>query len=100
MSNITQGIIAGVIFGLASAVPMFFMSFEDKTKAITASFLNRFAIGFIIFNIDLPLANWITGLIAGFMLSLPEALITNAYKPILAMGTVGGLICGLFAGWL
>jgi hypothetical protein len=98
MNNIAQGIIAGVAFGLVSAIPMFFMSFENKTKAITASFLNRFAIGFIIFNIDLPLANWLLGLIAGFILSLPEALITNAYKPILTIGTIGGLICGLFAG--
>jgi hypothetical protein len=99
MNNIIQGTIAGVIFGVASAIPMFFMSFEDKPKAIIASFLNRFAIGFIIFNIDLPLAGWMTGLVTGFLLSLPDALITKAYIPILAMGTIGGVICGLFAGW-
>jgi hypothetical protein len=98
MNPILQGIIAGIVFGLASTVPMFFMSFEDKTKAIVASFLNRFAIGFIIFNLDLPFAGWLKGLITGLMLSLPEALITKAYKPILAMGTIGGLVCGLVAG--
>ncbi len=98
MNNITQGIIAGVIFGVASTIPMFFMSFENKTKAIIASFLNRFAIGFIIFNMDISLSGWLKGLLTGFMLSLPEALITKAYKPIIAMGIIGGIVCGLIAG--
>jgi hypothetical protein len=98
MNNVTQGIIAGFIFGLASTIPMFFMSFKDKTKAIIASFLNRFAIGFIIFNMDIPLAGWFKGLLTGLILSLPEALITKAYKPIMAMGIVGGIVCGLIAG--
>jgi hypothetical protein len=98
MNTILQGIIAGAIFGVASAIPMFFMSFEDKTKAILASFLNRFAIGFIIFNMNISLAGWLKGLLCGFMLSLPEALITKAYKPIMAMGVIGGIVCGLIAG--
>ncbi len=98
MNNILQGLIAGIIFGIISVIPMLFMSFENKTVAIAASFLNRFAIGFIIFNLDLPVAGWLKGLITGFMLSLPEALITKAYKPIMAMGIAGGIICGLIAG--
>ena len=31
----------------------------------------------------------------GFGLSVPSALITRAYVPILALGTVGGLAVGL-----
>jgi hypothetical protein len=46
MNNILQGLIAGIIFGIISVIPMLFMSFENKTVAIAASFLNRFAIGF------------------------------------------------------
>ena len=34
---------------------------ENKTKAMTASFISRFAIGFIIFNLDLPIPNWLKG---------------------------------------
>jgi hypothetical protein len=98
MNTITAGIIAGLAFGVVSAVPMFFMSFEDKTKAILASFINRFAIGFVVFNLELPLAGWVTGLLTGIFLSLPDALITKAFKPIMTTGIVGGLICGFLAG--
>lgn len=94
MTNITKGLIAGLAFGIASIIPMFFMEFEDKRKAIMASFINRFSIGFIIFNIDLPLAGWLKGLLVGAILSFPDALITKAFKPIMGLGIVGGLICG------
>ena len=95
MDNITKGVIAGLAFGIASIVPMFFMEFEDKKKAIVASFINRFAIGFIIFNIDLPMVGWLKGLVIGSVLSLPAALITKAFKPIMGLGIIGGIICGL-----
>lgn len=96
MDNITKGLIAGLALGVVSIIPMFFMEFEDKKKAIIASFINRFAIGFIIFNIDLPIAGWLKGLLVGSILSLPDALITKAFKPIMGLGIVGGIICGLF----
>ncbi|MCB0483634.1 MAG: hypothetical protein KDC37_03640 [Flavobacteriales bacterium] len=95
MDNITKGVIAGLAFGIASIVPMFFMEFEDKKKAIVASFINRFAIGFIIFNIDLPMVGWLKGLVISSVLSLPDALITKAFKPIMGLGIIGGIICGL-----
>ena len=95
MDNISKGLIAGFMFGIVSIIPMFFMEFENKKKAIMASFINRFAIGFIIFNIELPLAGWIKGLLLGSILSLPDALITKAFKPIMGLGIVGGIICGL-----
>jgi hypothetical protein len=53
MSDITKGIIAGLIFGIASIIPMIFLPFENKARAMTASFISRFAIGFIIFNMEL-----------------------------------------------
>lgn len=95
MDQITKGIIAGLAFGVASIIPMFFMKFEDKKKAIIASFINRFAIGFVIFNMDLPVAGWLKGLFVGSILSLPDALITKAFKPIMGLGIIGGIICGL-----
>ena len=55
MTNIAKGLIAGTAFGVISIIPMFFMTFEDKTRAMTASFISRFAIGFIIFTMDLPI---------------------------------------------
>jgi hypothetical protein len=76
---------------------MFFMTFEDKTRAITASFISRFAIGFIIFNMELPIPGWVKGGLVGLVLSLPDALITKQYAPILGLGLIGGIVCGFLA---
>lgn len=98
MTNIEKGIIAGLVFGIVSIIPMFFMKFEDKRSAIAASFISRFAIGFIIFNLNIPLSGWLKGGLVGFVLSMPDALVTKQYKPVLGLGLIGGLICGFFSG--
>ena len=96
MDNITKGIIAGIIFGIASLIPMFFIKIDDKQKAMAASFFNRFAIGFVIFNMNIGMAGWLTGSLVGLVLSLPGAIISGKYPPIMILGTVGGIVCGLF----
>ena len=98
MTNITKGIIAGMIFGIVSIIPMFFMTFENKTRAMTASFISRFAIGFIVFNMPLPMPGWVKGGLVGLILSLPDAIVTRQYASILGLGLIGGIICGIFAG--
>jgi len=97
MTNIVKGLIAGIIFGVISIIPMFFMTFENKTRAMTASFISRFAIGFVIFNLDLPIPGWLKGGLVGLILSLPDAIVTKQYGPILGLGLIGGLICGFFS---
>jgi hypothetical protein len=97
MNNIIKGTIAGLIFGIVSIIPMFVMTFENKPRAMTASFISRFAIGFIIFNMELPIPNWLTGGLVGLVLSLPDAIITKKYAPILGLGLIGGVVCGLLA---
>jgi hypothetical protein len=37
---------------------------------------------------------WATGLLTGLLLSLPDAIITKAYAPILIVGTIGGAVIG------
>jgi len=96
MTNIDKGIIAGLAFGIVSVIPMLFMKFGDKTAAIMASFISRFAIGFIIFNLNVTAAGWLKGVMVGLVLSLPDALVTKQYKPIIGLGLIGGLICGFF----
>jgi hypothetical protein len=97
MTNILKGVIAGLVFGIVSIIPMFFMKFENKINAMTASFISRFAIGFIIFNMELPIPAWLKGGLVGVILSLPDAIVTKQYAPILGLGLIGGIICGLFA---
>ena len=58
------------------------------TAAITAAFVDRFAIGLVIGCIQLPWPGWVTGLVFGLLLSVPSAIITKAFVPILAVGAV------------
>lgn len=93
--SIKYGVIAGLIFGLLDIIPMFFMEgFADRNSAIVGAFINRFAIGLFIFTVDFPVRAWLKGIIIGLLLSLPDAIITKAYGPILGTGIIGGLIIG------
>lgn len=94
MSRLTVGLICGVVFGLASVAMMIPLSFPDKRAALTGAFVNRFAIGFVVGAVRLPWPGWTVGLVIGLLLSLPDAIITKAYAPILAFGAVGGVVIG------
>jgi hypothetical protein len=87
-----------VIYGALSAASMLPLTFEDKTAALMGAFLNRFAIGFVIGAARLPIPSWANGLTFGILLSLPDAIITKAYAPILILGAVGGLLIGVIIG--
>ena len=95
MSRILLGTICGVVYGALSVASMMPLSFPDKTAALIGAFLNRFAIGFVIGAARLPLPSWAQGLVFGILLSLPDAIITKAYAPILVFGLIGGLIIGV-----
>jgi hypothetical protein len=68
--------------------------FPDKRAAITAAFIARFGIGFAIGAARLPWPGWLVGLAFGLLLSIPDAIITKAYAPIIGMGAIGGTIIG------
>jgi len=38
------------------------------------------------------------GLVFGLLLSIPDAIITNAYAPIIGMGALGGTAIGIVVG--
>ena len=95
LSRILVGAICGLVYGALSAASMIPLSFPDKKAALIGAFLNRFAIGFVIGAARLPLPPWIQGLVFGVLLSLPDAIITKAFAPILILGAVGGTIIGL-----
>ena len=98
MSRLLLGTICGLVYGTLSAASMLPLTFADKTAALIGAFLNRFAIGFVIGAARLPLPGWANGLIFGLLLSLPDAIITKAYAPILILGTIGGLVIGIIVG--
>lgn len=94
MSKLLLGILCGLVFGAISVATMIPLSFEDKRAAMLGAFINRFAIGVVVGAATLPFPGWVTGLLFGVLLSLPDAIITKVYAPILGLGTLGGLIVG------
>jgi hypothetical protein len=91
---LTFGVVAGLAFGAIDVALMLPMDFPDKKTALTGAFLSRFAIGFLIPLVRMPLPGWATGALVGLLISLPDAVITKAYAPVLATGLTGGLIIG------
>ena len=46
----------------------------------------------------LPIPTWAQGLVLGFLLSLPDAIITKSRVPIIGIGILSGLIIGFVIG--
>ena len=95
MSRFALANLCGLVFGALTVLSMLPMSFPDKRAALFGAFFNRFAIGFVIILIDIPCSGWLIGLTMGILLSLPAAIITKVFVPILGIGAVGGVIIGL-----
>ena len=98
MSRLLLGIICGLAFGIVDVGIMLPMSFPDKRAAISAAFIARFGIGIAIGAARLPWPGWSVGLCFGLLLSIPDAIITKSYGPIIGMGAIGGTIIGLLVG--
>ena len=98
MSKILLGIICGIVFGGISVATMIPLKLEDKKTAMASAFVNRFSIGFVIGATNLDLADWLSGLLFGALLSLPDAIITKAWIPIMTLGVIGSVVIGLVIG--
>ena len=97
MDKITVGIILGLAFGIIDVLIMIPLKYESRRKrleAMSAAFIERFMIGFLIPNVNLSFHPSLIGLFLGLGLSLPSAIITRAYAPIIGTGILGGVIIG------
>jgi hypothetical protein len=95
MNSVLLGILLGLIFAGVAIAPMFKMTFTDKRAAISGAFINRFMIGLLIPNTFPSIDPILRGLFLSIFLSLPDAIITKAYAPIMGLGIIGGLVIGL-----
>lgn len=73
---------------------MLFMDLPNRNVAMAGAFTSRFAIGFLIPNTTLPFPGWVNGLLISLLMSIPDAIITGAFGPILGFGTIGGIVIG------
>lgn len=97
MNKIILGIICGLVFGIIDVLLMIPLKYENDRKrneAMSAAFVERFMIGFLVPNVNLGIHPAMTGLLLGIGLSLPSAIITKAYAPIIGIGIVGSVIIG------
>src|SRR5690349_1900151 len=94
MNPVVAGLICGIAFGVLAVLLMLPMPFPDKKRAMLAAFASRFAIGFLIPLVQLPLPAAVAGALVGLLVSLPDAIVTKAYAPILVIGTLGGAAIG------
>jgi hypothetical protein len=97
MNPVALSLVCGVGFGALAVALMLPMSFPNKRTALLAAFASRFAIGFLIPLVALPIAGFVKGALVGLLISLPDAIVTKAYVPILVVGGVGGAIIGFIA---
>jgi len=98
MSRILLGIICGLVFGTIDVLVMIPLKYENNRKrneAMSSAFVERFMIGFLIPNVSLGIHPALVGLLLGAGLSVPSAIITRAYAPIIGIGIIGSVIIGL-----
>jgi len=98
MSPVVFGLLAGLVFGVIDVLLMVPLKMEDKRTAMAGAFVGRFVIGLLIPLVALPLPAWAVGGLVGLLVSLPDAIITKAYVPILAIGVAGGVLIGFASG--
>ena len=96
MTRVTLGLLLGTVIGGVDVLLMLPLTFPDKRAALLGAFCARFALGFFAATVRLPVSPILSGVIVGVLTSLPDALITKAYVPIM----ITGVIFGAIAGWI
>ena len=98
MSRVPLGIGLGLAFGVVDVLLMLPLSFPDKRAALMGAFCARFALGFFTAVSQLPMSPVLAGIVVGILTSLPDAIITKAYAPIMITGVIFGAIGGWTVG--
>jgi hypothetical protein len=96
MDRTALGLVLGVVCGVLDVLLMLPLTFPDKRAALLGAFCARFALGFFAATVRLPVPPIAVGVLVGVITSLPDAIITKAYVPIM----VTGVIFGAVAGWI
>ena len=99
MNQVLLSLLCGLGFGAFAVALMLPMSFPDKRSALLGAFTSRFAIGFLIPWLSLPVPPVVAGALVGLLVSLPDAIVTKAYAPIIGIGVLGGGVIGMVASY-
>lgn len=96
MNRVPLGVLLGLVIGALDVAIMLPLSFPDRRAALAGAFCARFALGFFAATVRLPLPPIVSGIVVGLLTSVPDAIITKAYAPIL----LTGIVFGAAAGWI
>jgi hypothetical protein len=95
MNRLLLGLLLALAVGVGDLLLMLPMKFPDMPTALAGAFFSRFAIGFLAANVRMPFHPGLAGAFVGLLISIPDAIITKAYAPIL----ITGVVFGALAGW-
>jgi len=98
MPRVTLGVILGLTIGIADVLLMLPLSFPDKRTALLAAFTSRFSLGFFVAAVNLRMSPIAAGVLVGLLTSIPDAIVTKAYAPILITGVIFGAVSGWIVG--
>lgn len=98
MGRFTFGVILGLGISIVDVLLMLPLAFPDKRAALLGAFSSRFALGFFAAVVKLPMSPIASGVLVGVLTSMPDAIVTKAYAPILLTGVVFGAIAGWVVG--
>ena len=98
LNLVLMGVLLGLGLGVVDVLLMLPLSFPDKRAALIGAFCSRFSLGFFAATVNLPLPSVLTGALVGALTSLPDAIITKAYAPIMMTGVIFGAIAGFIVG--
>jgi len=98
MNRVVLGVLLGLTVGVVDVLLMLPLKFPDRTAALLGAFCARFALGFFCATVRLPLPPIWAGIVVGLLTSVPDAIITKTYAPILGTGVLFGAISGWVVG--
>jgi hypothetical protein len=98
MSRVTLGVVMGLVIGAIEVAIMIPIKMPDKRTSMLGAFFSRFALGFFAATAQLPLPAAVSGIVVGILTSLPDAVLTKAYGPVMVTGVVFGAAAGWIAG--
>ena len=97
-TRVTLGLLLGTAIGIVDVLLMLPPAFPGKRAALLGAFCSRFALGFLTPVVTLPMPPMLTGVVVGVLTSLPDAIITKAFAPIMITGVIFGLVAGFVVG--
>lgn len=98
MNRLELALILGLVFGIMEIISIAPQKRDGKRRAILGAFILRFTTCLLIGTTTFLTFPWLQGLVISLLVSLPSAIATRVYIPILIVGILGGAIIGFIIG--